>query len=364
MAFSHRTVMLLLIMVQIVGIVTAMGSCRCKGGQVARVNVRKFKAHELQKLIRYFRRQEWKKPKCSTTCRRGYCSRFNRMKCLSYKVTRRGKLVVFCKRGGQRSRRCKVPRPRPGARDDPHITGFDGTLFDFHGVPGRNYAMFGRVGGEMLVARMRASGYQLWRPYIAKTYFSEFGLRTATDGPKVRVAMVQDGNAWKNQVTVDGRVVTRNYQDKHTTITFPGASTVHVATSETKYRFALLRNTDMRHRHLNVDVELLRTPSCVHQYVGVIGMTLNRALGQKVHKGLAIQDIRTSLRKFGSNPSRNPFKWTSKMEMTMRRFFEVNELFPPAQKNTAVLGGISARFVVSDVEQQKMMPIRMVASIS
>ena len=332
---------------------------------MARINVRKFKPHELQKLIRSFKRQEVTNPKCSTTCRRrGRCRSFDRQRCLTYTVNSRGKLIVSCKRDGQPPSYCTLPGPRPGARDDPHITGFDGTLFDFHGVPGRNYALFGRVGGEMLVAGMRASGYNVWRPQIAKTYFCEFGLRTATDGPKVHVAMVPDGKAWKNQVTVDGRVVTRDYEDEHTTITFPGPNTVHVATPETKYRFVLLRNTDMRHRHLNVDVELLRTPWSFHQYVGVVGMTLNRALGHNVHKGLASEDIHTSLREFGSNPARTPFKWTTKMEMTMRRFFEVNELFPPAQKNTAVLGGISARFLVSDAERLKTRPIRMVASIS
>lgn len=362
MGMGYRSLISVFIAFYLIGSATAQGRCRCKRGRLLNLNVRRFSIGEIDNLV-----NEWKSkekgadPKCSTTCNRGSCPGFNRMSCIDYRVTRNARLIVFCRRRGTPGRRCIV---RSQAENDPHITGFDGSKFDFHGVPNRKYAIFGRIGGEMLVANMRASGYRLWRPYVAKTYFSEFGFQSAADGPKVRIAMVPDGKAWRSQVTVDGQVVTRNYVGKDTSVMFPAKNRVHVITAETKYRFALMRPTDMRHRHLNVDMELLTTPMSAHQYVGVVGMTLNRALGHNVHKGLAVEDMRTSIRKFGSNPARSPFKWSSKMEYTMRRFFEVDNLFPPVDTNTAVLGGISARFVLSAGEHTNVTPKRMIATIS
>ncbi len=250
-----------------------------------------------------------------------------------------------------------------GGKGDPHITGFDGTKFDFQGVPERTYAIFGRVGGDLLVTRMRASGFKIHRARTLKTYFNEFGLTTA--GPKVRVMLVPRGRWWTSRVLVDDKPITRNFNNKHVRISLlKRGAAVHVSTLETKYRFTV-GSAKAHARHLNVDFELLKKPSVEHKYVGVVGMTLNRAIGHKVHPGLDVStDLKTLLRKSRKGSGIKNIKWTKKREMTMRRFFEVDDLFPPNHKNVVTLGGVVARMLVSPKFISEAVPIQITASIS
>lgn len=246
---------------------------------------------------------------------------------------------------------------RPGARNDPHITGFDGSKFDFHGVPKRTYAIFGRIGGDLLVARMRGSGYKQFggRKSVAKTYFNEFGLRISENGPKVHVVLVRDSHLkWTSRVTVNGRVIKNNYNGAGISVRFAKRGIVQVASKEVKYHFSSLRLSDRRHRHLDVAFELLQTPQRSHKYVGIVGITLNHALGHtNVDKNLNwITRLRTTSR-------RQVQKWTHSFEMTLRRLFEVNLLFPQTTNHGDALSIASSRIAVKTKNSN-----RLVASVA
>lgn len=269
--------------------------------------------------------------------------------------------------------RCRAPLGLPpalipcvpaSAVQDPHITGFDGTKFDFQGVPKKTYAIFGRVGGDLLVSRMRASGFKIYKPRVWKTYFAEFGLTTA--GPKVRVALVPKGKKWTSRVFVDDKPITSNFDNKHAKISLlDNGKTVHVSTQETKYRFTVAGERNAKSRHLNVDFELLKKPSVEHKYVGVVGMTLNRALGHNVHEGLGLsKELQTTLRKSGQFAGIKPIAWNFDFETTMRHYFEVDELFPPNHKNVATLGGVVSRMLVAPKTITEGVPLRLMASIT
>lgn len=218
------------------------------------------------------------------------------------------------------------PVPPPGGEGDPHMTGFDGTHFAFHGEHGHNYLLFGRKGGDSLVTTMRATNSKMMREgakYL-RTYFDEFSVQTA-DNDQITVTLGREGcvapRVWCPQVVVNGKLTGAFIGDKVRVNIAKDTLAVSVETKDSTFSIIPKRMTDDE-KHLDVHVKLNRVPTHFDRFTGVLGVTLNRRLGRVVHSRFAAR--------------RDPVA----LEMELRKSFEVTEKFPAKEDAALSIDGV------------------------
>lgn len=110
---------------------------------------------------------------------------------------------------------------------------------------------------------------------------------------------------------MDGKRVTHNMNIGPVLISlFPKESAIFVTTEETMFSFRAVCLGGDWHRHLDVSVSIKSSPQRQSRYLGVLGMTLNRAIGSSVPE---LFSGSTSL---------------THMQKELRESFEVDSFFP------------------------------------
>lgn len=234
---------------------------------------------------------------------------------------------------------------KPGGRGDPHLNGFDGKIFDFHGVHGKYYAFFGRHKGDMLVTRIRSA--KRWaHTGVEKTYFDQFGLNTFGSNDHVSISLVEDGDksgVWNAELKLNDEIVDHDVSFGSTQIKKDmDDGSISIRTAETEYVFRPKYLDVAARRHLDVEIGLVGTPQTTESYVGVLGVTLNHALGKEI-----AAELDTSER-------------DAEFENVLRGRFEVSSLFPNIADDVDHLSGVVRglavhKSVVSEVKSWKAM---------
>ncbi|PXF49636.1 hypothetical protein BWQ96_00514 [Gracilariopsis chorda] len=214
---------------------------------------------------------------------------------------------------------------KPGGRGDPHLNGFDGKIFDFHGVHGKYYAFFGRSSGDMLVTRIRSA--KRWaKTGVEKTYFDEFGLKTSGSDDRISVSLVEDkgqSGVWNAELKLNDEIVDHEITLGSTQIKRDAVDgSVTVRTAETEYVFRPKYLDIAARRHLDVEIGLVGSPQTSESYVGVLGVTLNHALGKEISAELGTTER------------------DAEFEQVLRGRFEVASLFPDISDNVDSLSGV------------------------
>lgn len=172
---------------------------------------------------------------------------------------------------------------------DPHIHGFDGILYYFHGENEHNYIVFGQQRGDTLVGKVRSTNELLYG--VNKTYFSELGLRISSTRDKIRFSLqkVEKGHHrfWAVKVEVNGIEVVDNIENSGFSLEFNATERkVRVETKKFKFSFRGVSLSSIFRRHLDFSVSVKGVPSIKDRYIGVLGMTLSRRLGSEIHEEL------------------------------------------------------------------------------
>ena len=168
---------------------------------------------------------------------------------------------------------------------DPHFIGFDGSRFDFHGVDTSSYVLFGEKTGETLVGKVRATN-EIYKG-VKKTYFDEFGLKMTTEGnPSIRFTMQKDkGGHYKLVIVLNEREIENDVQVQDWNISFhmkQDEVSVNTPRATFTVKGASLRSS-YRH-HLDFSVRVRKNVSKHDHFYGVLGMTLARKFGSKLHE--------------------------------------------------------------------------------
>lgn len=207
-----------------------------------------------------------------------------------------------------------VSRDTGGGLGDPHFSGFDRSRFDFHGVHNRSYLLFSEKGRDLLAARMQSTP-ELYYGFN-KTYFSEFGLhiQRTTSIYALLISLEKFGyQRWGMKVSLDGKIVKKDTQLPGLKCTFSRkGDEVHISSEQHKFTFNSVSTKSAFRKHLDFNVALLKAHKTSDSYAGILGMTLRRRLGDRLHSdvlGVKVNDHQ-------------------KFETTMRRFYEVPSLFP------------------------------------
>lgn len=213
---------------------------------------------------------------------------------------------------------------------DPHFSGFDNSKFDFHGVHKQNYVVFARQGSDIFVAKVRATP-ELFQGG-KKTYFHEFGLQpgdSSSKGHKLRFFLEKDiqkgtnGSSeklqWRLRCSFDGQksghLVTNSFR-----MTQESSRRIKVVTMHHTFRIRGISLSSKYRHHLDFDVSLRQAGGIngtkAGLYTGIVGMTLNRRLGQMDHQQLI---------------TRTRYK-PVEFELAMRELYHVSRLFPLRSK--------------------------------
>lgn len=230
--------------------------------------------------------------------------------------------------------------PTANGNGDPHMTAFDGSSFSFQGVAGQHYVLFGSPRGDLLTTRMRGTRRPQPGTNTTGTFFDAFGIRTAS-GRRVRVVLAKDsggrkGRLFRPVVSVDGTLVESegSFEGVSITIADQGES-VEIATSQTRFAIHGVALNEKEERHMDVSIKLVGRPDKSSEYVGVLGFTLNKVNGRRIHKDLSIAD-----------------RSVQDLETAMRRRFSVQSLFPQLGKQGLVMRGVVRMYIperVNDV---------------
>lgn len=215
-------------------------------------------------------------------------------------------------------------RNRDGtAVEDPHLRGFDGQKFDFHGTDGGLYNVFSTRQGDTFVAKIRQM-----EGVASHTYFHEVGVHL-TGAPQIRVFLrLHSDNSASMAVEVNDKEITNNTEFAGVHVEF---SNQIVRVFNDKYAFVCRQRTRVyEERHIDIKVELEQAPSAKESFDGILGVTLNHALGKTVQRSLLSEN-------------------KHEREMANRAAFQVDSLFP-AVKRIAV----TRRFTASSPPRRQV----------
>lgn len=167
---------------------------------------------------------------------------------------------------------CAAP---PGGIGDPHLTGFDGSQFDFHGVDRGRYLMLRKVGDSALVAQMRARLWTDTKQGIVKTFFYKFGLVAAAGDAKVLISLDERSvKDVKPVVQVNGNQVTGLVSVKDVVVTVNDADgSISVDSKGIEYRF-FPKVLHGRNYHFDFSVRIKDDIDAPDLYSGILGDTV------------------------------------------------------------------------------------------
>lgn len=218
------------------------------------------------------------------------------------------------------------PAPTPGGSGEPHMRGFDGSRFDFQGVGGAFYSIFGREGGDSLVAQMRQKPLKSTK-HKKVTFFNKFGLTVGSSRRKVQVSFTSVSNTSSTQevlITSHGEIIDSEMHFSDFNLSsHEDKKNVTLITTEVKYIISA-KSMGTVNVHFDIGLELLRPATVPDRYLGVLGLTLNRALGYKTKQELS----------FHHSPSR--------IDKSLMKEFQVSSLFQPIQSSNLKMDGIAS----------------------
>lgn len=187
--------------------------------------------------------------------------------------------------------------------DDPHMRGFDGTTFGFHGVDDRHYVLFGRKGGDLIVGKMISTS-KVNPVGVPVTFFGEIGASVGASNDKVRLSFeVMKGHDLSEEtfsVRVNDNLVSSDHiGDGYEVTVDPLRKGVRIETADASYRVTAIKAGTEAH-HFNLKIFLNRQATATDAYLGVLGATLNRKTGRDVSeefgKTLRLLDLEHHLR--------------------------------------------------------------------
>lgn len=225
-------------------------------------------------------------------------------------ASRNSGLKQRCSRSGEVRRSCKTPDS--SALHDPHMRGFDGTEFGFHGIHDHMYVVFGRKGGDLVVGRM-SSTKKIVRDGVNATYFGEFGLTIGGSKDLVHLRFEQPSDTLHDEyfaTRLNGKLVTSTVHSKTLKLSIDAVTkTVKISSADATYIINAVK-TGYEGHHFNLKLLIEHKPSAKENYLGILGATLNRKTGRDV-----------SL-EFGNTLR------AVELENHLRAMFEVNSIFP------------------------------------
>lgn len=166
---------------------------------------------------------------------------------------------------------------------------------------------------------------------IRHTYFDEFGITTG-DGQQVRVSIVKkdaSNHEWVIKVSLNGVQVENDMRTEAFSVSMnENRKLVSIKTALGIYAIKCgFGKNAIDTQHLDIKINLANAPSLLGDYVGILGFTLNKALGHVVHKNLNVRE-----------------QHRVALEKNMRERFEVDGIFPSSMRNTDAIRGV-ARFI-------------------
>lgn len=199
---------------------------------------------------------------------------------------------------------------------DPHLTGFDKSRFDFHGENNRFYLIFGGENEDILTAQVRATSELYFG--VNKTYFEQVAIMT-TNNRNLRFYMSKKGTqAYKLKIVENGRSLDTSKPYGHIRVSKSMEdNSISVKTRRTTFRIKMVSAKSKFRHHLDVHISRNSHYSSRgdSHFTGVLGSTLsNTSQAARLQ-----QIIRTGVQR-------------RKLEMEMRKLFEVDSLFPNKQK--------------------------------
>lgn len=224
----------------------------------------------------------------------------------------------------------------PSIRDDPHLVGFDGTRFGFHGVHDHHYVLFGRKGGDVVVGRMIATP-KLNRDGVNATFFGEVGITFPGGNDRLQLSF----ESLTGDVGSESFVVRKNGVQILEGVDGPNfkvdinlvRKVTTVKTSDATYTLSAMKAGFPTH-HFNLAMVLNRKPTSSDAYLGVLGATLNRKTGRDTELAFG-----ASLR-------------SMELENHLREMYAVESLFPE-HLNDAEYDGDIATFK-DDMQMNEM----------
>lgn len=187
------------------------------------------------------------------------------------------------------------------AEHDPHLRGFDGSTFGFHGLHDRHYVLFGRKGGDLVVGKVMATDKKN-SFNVAATYFSEIGITLAGNGDKVKLGFESLNGKVSSEhfiVRLNDKPISEGLNITDNAVSIDNMKkVVTVSTNDAIYEISAIKTGHLSH-HFNIKTNLRHKAHSKENYLGILGSTLNRKTGRhdiEFGKTLRFQDLEKHLR--------------------------------------------------------------------
>lgn len=196
---------------------------------------------------------------------------------------------------------------------DPHFVGFDKSRFDFHGEHGKNYVLFGKYNGDVVVGKVRATAEMTIT--FNKTYFHEIGIQAEHSSDKFRFYMEQiSAGHFEPRFTVNSKPVSSNCSSGNWKLFFSRKSSNIVV--ETRNHIIKLVATSLNSRlrhHVDFKVQFRRNLTTSDRFTGILGHTLTNVIRPQESEKIASE-------------------YQSATEISMRTKYVVSRLFPSSEE--------------------------------